>query len=319
MTTSLKVELNIRKSKENVTFSLLPRRSSQQQTIRYIVDATEGFSSWEADSPATVTLSLKRGIHQLSIDVDGKLPIGVLTLPEQTSALLEELPPLVTPEAGKPARKGLIWNPETAPKNLTRVSETLFDRNPQLMYLTETFARLPKLKEIPARLFLPIPKVRIFSAVFKESGITTLDPMLFSAAVYATDFREAFRGCKDLKQVPANLFQSNTKAWLFDHAFENSGLQELPATLFQGVMKGASFARTFALCPLKRVPEGFLHAIEPTEVDGMFEVDTTIENDPLKIKAAPRFPASFIQEIRKARGIPTYSEKVSSPQDAKSE
>ena len=307
MTISLKVELNIRKRRENIAFSLLPRRSSQQQTIRYIVDTTEGFAAWEADSPTTVTLSLEKGIHQLSIDVDGKLPIGVLTLPEQTNALLEELPPLVTPETGKPARKALIWNPETTPKNLTRISENLFAHNPQLMDLTGTFAGLAKLREIPPSLFLAIPKVRIFSAIFKESGITAIDPVLFSAAINATDFREAFSGCKELTQIPAELFHSNAKAWLFDRTFENSGLLELPATLFQGVMKGASFIRTFAGCPLKRVPEGFLHAIEPTEVDGMFEMDSTIENDPLKIKAAPRFPASFFLEIRKARGVPTCS------------
>lgn len=319
MTISLKVELNIRKGGENIAFSLLPRRSSQQQTIRYIIDTTEGFAAWEADSPTTVTLSVEKGIHQLSIDVDGKLPIGMLTLPSQTTALLEELPPLVTPETGKPARKALIWNPETTPKNLARISETLFARNPQLMDLTGTFTGLAKLKEIPSRLFLALPKARIFSAIFKESGIAALDPLLFSAAINATDFREAFRGCKDLKQVPAELFQSNAKAWRFDHAFEDSGLKELPATLFQGAMKGASFIRTFAGCPLKRVPEGFLHAVEPTEVDGMFEMNSTIENDPLKIKAAPRFPASFFWEIRNARGIPTCSVKASSSLEAKSE
>ncbi len=309
MTPTLKLELLIKSRKETVEFEFLTNPSGRERVIRFTVGDTNESLLWKENDITKVSFPLKKGSHILTIEVDGVLPVGVLTLPKQTVALCDELPPLVTPATWKPAHCAQIWNPETAPANLERVSEALFMRNPQIADLTETFARLPKLKSVPKLIFLPLTKARSFKGLFKESGIESLDATLFSAAVNATDFREVFASCKALKAVPKDIFRGNLKAWRFDSAFEASGLSVIAPELFSSNQQGSSFARTFACCPITTVPEGFLNGVNPSDVDGIFEMDSVLNHDPLKIKAAPRFPASFILAIRSARGVPSYSDK----------
>lgn len=308
MRTALKLELSVRRNREPVRFSFSKRLWGEEKVIHYALDTTHSDTvTWDADKPTQVELTLDKGTHTLAIDVDGVLPCSTVRLPEQTVALTDELPLLVDPVTGKPSRKAALWNPAYPPVGLAQISEALFMRNAQLMDLTETFARLPNLKSVPKLVFLPLSHARIFTGLFKNSALETVDAALFSAAVNATDFREVFYGCRALKSVPETLFDANTKAWRFDRAFEKSGLTSIPSALFAHVLHGASFARTFAHCPLKSVPEGLLTGLNPTDVDGMFEPEETLPHDPLKIKAAPRFPASFFTDIRMARGIPTLS------------
>ena len=309
MTPCLKLELLIQRKRETVEFQFLPNPSDRERVIHFTVGETIESLLWKEEGITKVSFPLKKGTHILTIDVEGKLPVGTLTLPKQTVALCDELPPLIDPATWKAARHAQIWNPETPPVNLQRVSEALFVRNPQIADLTGTFSYLPKLKCVPKLIFLMLTKVRVFHSLFKESGIESLDATLFSAAANAVDFREAFAGCKSLKAIPENLFKGNPKAWRFDSAFENSGLSAVPANLFATNQQGSSFARTFANCPVKAVPEGFLDGVNPSDVDGMFEIDKAIDHDPLKIKAAPYFPPSFFLAIRNARGVPSFSDR----------
>ena len=309
MTPSLKLELLIQRATETVEFQFLANPSDREKVIHFTVGETDESLLWKEEGITKVSFPLKKGTHILTIDVEGKLPVGTLTLPKQTVALCDELPPLIDPATWKAARHAQIWNPETPPVNLQRVSEALFVRNPQIADLTGTFSYLPKLKSVPKLIFLMLTKVRVFHSLFKESGIESLDAKLFSAAANAVDFREAFAGCKSLKAIPENLFKGNPKAWRFDSAFENSGLSAVPANLFATNQQGSSFARTFANCPVKAVPEGFLDGVNPSDVDGMFEIDKAIDHDPLKIKAAPYFPPSFFLAIRNARGVPSFSDR----------
>lgn len=308
MRTALKIELSVRRNREPVCFAFSQRLFPEEKSIHYTLDDVQSDAvPWLSDKPTQVKLTVAKGTHRLSIDVDGVLPCSTVRLPEQTVALTDELPPLIDPVTGKLSRKAVLWCPSYPPVNLTRISQALFMRNTQLMDLTETFARLPQLKSIPKLVFIPLTRARLFTGLFKNSGLESVDPALFSAAVDATDFREAFYGCRALKSVPETLFDTNTKAWRFDRTFEESGLESVPAHLFSNSLHGASFARTFAHCPLRNVPEGLLRGLNPTDVDGMFEPKETLPHDPLKIKAAPRFPASFFNDIRMARGIPTLS------------
>ncbi len=309
MTPSLKLELLIQRRTETVEFQFLANPSDREKVIHFTVGETNESLLWKEEDITKVSFPLKKGSHILTIDVEGKLPVGTLTLPKQTIALCEELPPLVDPATWKAARHAQIWNPETPPVNLQRVSEALFMRNPQITDLTGIFSSLPKLRRVPKLIFLPLSKVRTFHSLFKESGIASLDATLFSAAANAIDFREIFASCKALKTVPENIFNKNPKAWRFDSAFENSGLSVVPANLFSANQQGSSFARTFANCPIKAVPEGFLDGVNPSDVDGMFEIDKAIDHDPLKIKAAPYFPPSFFLAIRNARGVPSFSDR----------
>ena len=309
MTPALKIELLIQRRTETVEFQFLPNLFGRDKVIHFTVGETIESLLWQEDKTAKVNFLLRKGSHLLTIDVQGTLPVASLILPKQTVALCDELPPLVDPETRKASRRAQIWNPETPPENLERVSETLFICNPQLVDLTQTFAQLPKLKSVPKLIFLPLKKIRSFNGLFKGSGIESLDVALFSAAENAIDFREVFAFCKSLKTIPKDLFKKNSKAWRFDSAFEGTALREVPADLFSSNQQGSSFARTFALCPITEVPEGLLKGLNPSDVDGMFEMDVTIDHDPLKIKAAPRFPASFFLAIRNARGVPSFSDR----------
>ncbi len=309
MTNALKLELLVKKSHENVRFQLLARQTETEKTVNYQFDNEVGSCLWSAEKPLVVEFSAQKGQHTLTIDIENSLPCGMLTLPEQTVAICDELPLLTDPLSEKPSRRATIWNPQTPPTNLESISESLFVRNPQLMDLTETFARLPHLKAIPKLVFLTLPKVRIFNGLFRESAIESVEGSFFSAAVNAVDFRSIFFGCRFLKTVPGNLFECNTKAWCFDSAFEKSGIEQIPPELFRHVLTGSSFIRAFAGCPIKEVPDGLLQGIKPIDVDGMFEPTAILDHDPLRIKAAPRFPPSFFTDIRMARGIPTLSEQ----------
>ncbi len=309
MTPALKLELLIKRRTETVQFQLTPSPAGCERVVHFTVGETTESLLWKEDDVTKVSFPLKKGSHILTIEVEGTLPIASLTLPKQTVALCDELPPLVDPETWKPAHHAQIWNRETPPENLERVSEALFMRNPQIADLTETFAHLPKLKSVPKLIFLTLTKVRSFNGLFKESGIESIDPVLFSAAVNAIDFREIFASCKSLKAIPKDIFKGNLKAWRFDSAFEESGLSVIPAELFNSNQQGSSFTRTFANCPITKVPDGFLAGVNPSDVDGMFEMDKALDHDPLKIKAAPRFPASFFLAIRNARGVPSFSDR----------
>ncbi len=309
MTPSLKLELIIKRRTESVQFQFLPNPSGSEKVIHFTVGETNESLLWKESDVTKVSFPLKKGTHILAIDVQGVLPVASLTLPKQTLALCDELPPLVSADTWKAATHAQIWNPETPPENLERLSEALFMRNPQIADLTGTFAHLPKLKSVPKLIFLTLTKVRSFHSLFKGSGIASLDATLFSAAGNATDFREVFASCKALKEIPEDIFKGNLKAWRFDSAFENSGLSVVPAELFCSNQQGSSFMRTFANCPIKEVPEGFLAGVNPSDVDGMFEIDKVLDHDPLKIKAAPYFPPSFFLAIRDARGIPSFSDK----------
>lgn len=309
MIPALKLQLQIKRRTETVEFQFLANPAGREKVIHFTVGETTESLLWKEDDITKVSFPLKKGEHILTIEVEGTLPVGVLTLPKQTVALCDELPPLIDPVTWKPSHHARIWNPETPPVNLELVSEALFMRNPQIADLTETFARLPKLKSVPKLIFLTLTKVRSFNGLFKESGIESLDSVLFSAAANAIDFREIFASCKALKAVPKDIFKGNIKAWRFDSAFEASGLSVIPTELFSSNLQGSSFTRTFANCPITRVPDGFLTGVNPSDVDGMFEMDKVFDHDPLKIKAAARFPASFFLAIRNARGVPSFSDK----------
>ena len=245
------------------------------------------------------------GIHRLEIDFGGPMPAATLVLPEQTTAIISPIPALHDDETGMLSTAGHIWNPSQPPRRLSSLVSSLFAHNTHLVALSGTFAGLSSLQEVPESLFFPLIYARTFAGVFALSGLSRVSRQLFTANLQAEDFSEAFLGCKNLTDIPAELFSTNTHARVFDRTFAESSLSRLPTGLFTNVAKRASFIETFARTQIRFVPQQLMSGLDPLNVDGMFEPAQKLEHDPLNIKAAAHFPQDFFDDTRSAIGVPT--------------
>ncbi|MGN1209664.1 MAG: hypothetical protein ACI4SV_05130, partial [Duodenibacillus sp.] len=113
--------------------------------------------------------------------------------------------------------------------------------------------------------------------------------------------------CPNLREVPEDLFAANRLARNFESTFEGSALQKIPAGLLRNTRGRGLFVRTFAATPVREVPEGLMRGLCPVTVDGMFEPAGTLEHDPMRIKAGPKFSEDFFADTLCAAGVPTVS------------
>lgn len=310
---ALELTLSVLKDQSNVSV-LLPSLEQIAPSLREVfcrVDNSKRQSAqWEPGLTLSLQWQLKPGEHHLEIDFGGLLPSGVLTLPVQTKAITGVLPPLVRVEDGKPDHECRLWNPLTPPQQLSTVVPSLFALNPQLTSLPGTFANLPALKEVPESLFFPLIYVKHFENTFRMSGLAAVSPLLFNSNTAVESFFGVFSACKDLHQIPEDLFFSNTAVKRFDQAFADSGLKTIPAGLFQRARKNAYYLETFARTDIQEVPAGLFKDVEPRNIDGIFEPKGRCDHDPMNIKAGPRFSNDFFADTRSAAGIATRPKRT---------
>lgn len=243
--------------------------------------------------------------QKLTIDFGGPMPAGTLILPEQTGAIVSPIPPLVDDTTAALTPFGYIWHPQHPPMGLKSVVSSLFAHNTHLVALPGTFARLPLLTAVPESLFFPLIYLKSFAGVFALSGLTEVSRQLFTANLQAEDFTESFAGCKNLKNIPEDLFSTNAQAHIFDRLFAESGLTGIPEKLFWATRKRGSFIETFARSAVSEIPARLMENLEPSDVDGMFEPARILDHDPMHLKSACRFPSQFLSDTVRAAGVPT--------------
>lgn len=286
----------------------IPAGNRIAPSLRHLTVSFDGQLSQhhrEPDSSTVLEYHPMPGTHRLEIDFGGPMPAATLILPEQTTAVISPIPALHDDETGMLSSAGHIWNPAKPPRRLTSLVSSLFAHNTHLVALSGTFAGLTGLQEVPESLFFPLIYARTFTGVFALSGLKSVSRQLFTANLQAEDFSEAFMGCRNLATVPAELFNTNTHARIFDRTFAESSLAEVPGTLFANIAQRGSFIETFARTQITHVPEGLMRGLLPANVDGMFEPAHTLDNDPMNIKAAPCFGQDFFEDTRAAIGVPT--------------
>ena len=300
-------EVTVGKRDRIVTLRI-PAGNRIAPTLSQVTVTFDGQSSQHRREPVSSTVLEYHpmpGTHRLEIDFGGPMPAGTLILPEQTTAIVSPIPALHDDETGMLSTAGHIWNPAKPPRRLCSLVSSLFAHNTHLVALSGTFAGLTELHEVPESLFFPLIYARTFTGVFALSGIASVSRQLFTANLQAEDFSEAFMGCKNLHAIPAELFNTNTHARLFDRTFAESALASVPSPLFASVAKRGSYIETFARTQISQVPEGLMAGVEPANVDGMFEPAQRLEHDPMNIKAAAVFPQDFFVDTREAAGVPT--------------
>ena len=146
--------------------------------------------------------------------------------------------------------------------SLTDVEEGVFDGLTAAKSFPYCFADCTSLRTIPAGLLRGMSTAYEFESMFQNTAIDSVPEGLFDEVrdYDLADYAYIFSECKNLKTVPAKLFDHATEASSggFNSLFYKSGVETIPAGLFSTCTKAdaTSFERVFECCPELHTIEG---------------------------------------------------------------
>ncbi|MDR2760948.1 MAG: leucine-rich repeat domain-containing protein, partial [Rickettsiales bacterium] len=151
--------------------------------------------------------------------------------------------------------------------NLASIPADLFKKNTEVTSFSRVFDSCPKLNLIPIGFFDNNKKVTSFSYAFTGWGIESIPANLFKVHDKVSNVTGTFRDCKNLKEIPAGLFDPANIAELPNHTtkvtdftqvfYGCSGLTSIPADLFKNHKNVTYFSSAFSSCSkLASIPAG---------------------------------------------------------------
>lgn len=157
--------------------------------------------------------------------------------------------------------------------SLSDVSADLFKGLTSARSFRYCFSGCQSLRTIPAGLFAGLTNVVEFTYTFESSALESVPVDLFVDCKNSSslDLTYIFAECKNLKTVPAGLFDPLTKLSSpgFKNAFEASGIETIPAGLFaKNTSVTSGFEETFYRCESLKSIEGPIFA-ETSSVSSM--------------------------------------------------
>lgn len=146
-------------------------------------------------------------------------------------------------------------------KSLTEIEEGVFDGLTAAKSFKYCFSGCENLKNIPSGLFRGLTAAYEFASTFEDTALESIPADLFADArdYSSADFSYMLAGCKNLKTVPAGLFDKFTTVSSpgFKYTFSQSGIESVPEGLFAGCVKAStSFENTFYYCESLKTIEG---------------------------------------------------------------
>ena len=161
--------------------------------------------------------------------------------------------------------------------SLTEIEAGVFDGLTSAKSFRYCFADCTALRQIPSALFAGLDKAYEFCYTFHNTALESVPVELFNDArdYSSADFTYMFSECKNLKTVPAGLFDHFTTVTSpgYKYMFEDSGIETIPAGLFAKSVKASSaFESLFENCPELHTIEGsiFPTTTTVTSVSYMF-------------------------------------------------
>lgn len=123
------------------------------------------------------------------------------------------------------------------------------------------FSGCTALRQIPSGLFAGLTKAYEFKSTFEDTALESIPADLFKDArdYSGADLTYMLAGCKNLKTVPATLFETFTTVTSpgFKNTFEGSGIETIPAGLFsKNISVSTGFEETFYACEALKTIEG---------------------------------------------------------------
>lgn len=157
--------------------------------------------------------------------------------------------------------------------SLSEVSPELFKGLEAAKSFKYCFSGCTSLRQIPSGLFAGLTKAYEFKSTFEDSALESIPADLFkdSRDYNGADFTYMLAGCRNLKTVPATLFDTFTTVTSpgFKNAFEGSGIETIPAGLFsKNAAVSSGFEEAFYGCESLQSIEGPIFA-ETSSVSSM--------------------------------------------------
>ncbi len=145
--------------------------------------------------------------------------------------------------------------------SLSEIEEGVFDGLTAAKSFKYCFSGCSSLREIPESLFKGITTAYEFKSTFEDTALESIPVGLFADArdYSGADFTYMLAGCKNLKTVPAGLFDKFTTVTSpgFRNLFSESGIESVPAGLFEKNVKvSTGFENLFENCPNLTTIEG---------------------------------------------------------------
>ncbi len=146
-------------------------------------------------------------------------------------------------------------------KNLTTIDGGVFDGLSAVTSFKYCFADCQALEAVPSNLFAGLTTAYDFTYTFENSALRSVPAELFADVrdYSSADLSYTFASCKNLKTVPATLFERFTKITSpgFKYTFYDSALETVPVGLFsKNVNVSAGFENTFNSCRSLKSIEG---------------------------------------------------------------
>lgn len=180
---TLALTVHERKKDVAVRFNRVAHLSPELSWVTLTIDGEKRrLQLREDDEFAYVKIFLK-GEHTMTLDFGGVWPAGLVTLPEETTALTEILPVIADCATLEPLAAGSLTTPETPLTNLTTIYASFFAHNAQLKDLTGFFAGTNSLTTVPESLFFPLIYAENFTRVFAGAGLTEVPEQIGRAHV----------------------------------------------------------------------------------------------------------------------------------------
>ncbi|MBQ2248508.1 MAG: leucine-rich repeat protein [Tidjanibacter sp.] len=145
--------------------------------------------------------------------------------------------------------------------SLCEIEEGAFDGLSAAKSFKYCFSGCTSLRSIPEGLFAGLTAAYEFKSTFEDSGLESIPAGLFADArdYSGADLTYMLAGCKNLKTVPAGLFDTFTTVTSpgFRSLFEHSGIESVPAGLFAKSVKiTTGFEDLFYMCEELKTIEG---------------------------------------------------------------
>lgn len=229
--------------------------------------------------------------------------------------------------------------------SLSELSSDLFKGLTSARSFRYCFSGCKSLRNIPSGLFAGLTNAVEFTYTFESSALESVPVELFADCKNSSslDLTYIFAECKNLKTVPAGLFDTLTKLSSpgFKNAFEASGIETIPAGLFAkntSVTTGfeetfyrceslrsiegpifaetssvSSMTRTFLGCTaLKEIPEGLFSPLagSKTKFTGTFKECTALETIPSGLFADNTLATHFVETFRGCSALESIPENL---------
>ena len=241
----------------------------------------------------------------MTIDFGGPMPSGVLILPSRRRQSSSPCRSWWMTQAARLPPTARIWHRDYPPQRLNSLVSALFAHNTHLTHLDYTFAGLPELKGVPESLFFPLDLHGLLCGRPRTKRHRVGGPATICRQPSGRGLLAGLPALSQPHQGPrGSLFGRRTGKKLQRNLCPKVGSPTSLRAFFANVRRRSSFVGTFARTPIRTVPSGLMHGLDPANVDGMFEPAAGLDHDPIKIKAGPAFPQDFFDDTRNAAGVP---------------